>query len=72
MSKRPSDHECNQKLTEAGIPANATQKENTDQLMEMAAEQIAGLFWKCWMVSNGMGSKNKKTRQIKYSTGQHE
>jgi len=32
-------------------PVNS-RKENTDQLIETAAEQLADLLWKCWLASN--------------------
>jgi hypothetical protein len=38
---------------------NSTQleKENDDQLVEMAAEQIAGLLWRQWLYMRGLENK---------------
>ena len=51
MSKRPLGKGTDSKITQADIPAD-TQKENTGQLIETAAEQLADLLWKCWLASN--------------------
>lgn len=45
MSKRLLGNDSNPKPVQADIPAN-TQKDNTKELVEMAAEQLADLLWK--------------------------
>ena len=52
MSKRPPDDDGNLKPIQTNIPADI-QKEKTNELIETAAEQLADLLWKCWLVSNG-------------------
>ena len=51
MSKKSSARGANLKPIQASVPANVP-KENTDQLIEMAAEQLADLLWMCWLARN--------------------
>lgn len=49
MPKRVSDDNDNPKPIHA---SSLSHKENTDRLIEDAAEQLADLLWKCWLASN--------------------
>jgi len=51
MSKTPASSHEDPKPVQTDIPAK-TQKEKTNELIEMAAEQLADLLWKCWLASN--------------------
>jgi len=51
MSKKPLGKGADSKTTQADIPVD-TQKEDIDQLIETAAEQLADLLLKCWQASN--------------------
>jgi len=60
MLKRPLGNNTDSKITQADIPAD-TQKEDTDQFIEMAAEQLAILLWRTWLhTKNAQKTKNKK------------
>ena len=60
MLKRPLGNNTDSKITQADIPAD-TQKEDTDQFIEMAAEQLAILLWKTWLhEKSAKGKENKK------------
>lgn len=59
MSRRSSGNHDNSKPTKAAIQPN-TQKENTDQLIEMAAEQFAVLLWKTWLYEKKVNKREKK------------
>jgi len=60
MSKRPLGKGTDSKTTQTGIPAN-THNESKRQLIEMAAEQFADLFWKCWLARNTT-MRDKRTK----------
>ena len=50
----------NQKTVQTNIPAN-NQKEDTNCLIAMAAEQFAILLWKTWLhKKSAKGKQNKK------------
>jgi len=60
MSKRSSGNDGNQKPVGPRVSAN-NQKENTDRLIEMAAEQFAALLWQYLLYKKH--SNSKKTRR---------
>ncbi len=51
MSKRSLDNDGNPRAIQRNNPVNS-RKENTDQLIEQAAEQLADLLWKCCLANN--------------------
>ena len=58
MSKRSLGKGTDSKTIQANIPAN-TRRENADQLIEMAAEQLADLLWKCWLANNNLRTEKR-------------
>ena len=69
MPKKSSVRDHDRKPIQEHDPAIA-HKENTDSLVELAAEQFADLLWKCWLVS----SSHKTARKPKSNarTGERE
>jgi len=61
MPKRSPGKDEDQESIQAEISVG-TQKENVDQVTELAAEQFAILFWKTWLHKNRMaaGGDRKK------------
>lgn len=44
------------------MPKDNSQKENNKELIEMAAEQFARLFWRQWLDRKNNSRKNKKPK----------
>jgi len=61
MSKRPFGKSTDPKSTQADIPID-TQKKNTNQLIEIAAEQLADLLWKTWLYKKRTVDRRKKEK----------
>ena len=48
MSKRSADEDPNPERLQRDVSLN-TEREDTDQIVEMAAEQLADLLWRHWL-----------------------
>lgn len=59
MSRRPSDKNRNPKPVQLDALPDAHRKDN-DQIIEMAAEQLADLLWRHWLYIKKLEEKNSK------------
>ena len=47
-------------------PSGNSPKKNDDELVEMAAEQLANLFWKHWVFKKSIGKPKPRTSGPKH------